>query len=217
MLNHLVADDSGRYLLRPAHQQRYAEGAFPVGVLLAAEGRLGAIGPGIHMRPVVGGIHDEGVFGEAELVEMIEQLTDVLVVVDHGVVIRGLVLTRLPQARGLGVCAQMHVGGVHPAEKRLASLLVPRDEVLGGGDDLIVYRLHEFARQGTGVFDLLLANAAPARLLGRIVLVGRPAAQYTARQELRSEALILRVVGILPVGRNLLRSPRWFLPNRSVV
>ena len=54
-------------------------------------------------------------------------------------------------------------------------------------------------RQGAGVRDLLLADAAPARILCRIVDIGRNAVDDVARTELRKEFIalrILRVVGL---------------------
>ena len=54
-----------------------------------------------------------------------------------------------------------------------------------------------FLRERAGVLDGLLADAAEARVLGRIVLVARLALQHAARAELRLELGILRVVGIL--------------------
>ena len=59
------------------------------------------------MRAVVGRVHDEGVVGDAELVEIVQHLADVLVVVDHGVVIGRLPASRLPKALGLGVGLEM--------------------------------------------------------------------------------------------------------------
>ena len=103
VLHDLVRDLARLDLARPAHHHRNAERAFPVGVLLAAERRHGAVRPGVHVRAVVGRIHDEGVVGDAELVEIVERLADVLVVVDHRVVIGRLPASRLPDALWLGV------------------------------------------------------------------------------------------------------------------
>ena len=186
-------------LARPAHQERHAEGAFPVRVLLAAEWRHGAVRPRVHVRTVIGRIHDERVVGDAELVEQVEQLADVLVVVDHGVVIERLVLARPGRGSGLGVGPQMHVGRVDPAEERLAVLVLSLDQVLRRGDELVVARLHALAGERAGVLDLLLADPAPARLLGRVVLVGRPAVQHASRPEPLLEPRVLRIVLVLRV------------------
>ena len=59
---------------------------------------------------------------------------------------------------------QVHVGGVEPDEERLAVVVLALDEVLGGGDEFVVARLHALRGQRTGVLDLLLADPAPARL-----------------------------------------------------
>ena len=93
VLHDLVRDDAGRDLARPAHQQRDTERALPVRVLLAAERRHRAVRPRVHVRPVVGRVHHDRVVGDPELVEQVEQLADVLVVVDHRVVVG-----RLPAA-----------------------------------------------------------------------------------------------------------------------
>ena len=52
-------------------------------------------------------------------------------------------------------------------------------------------------RQRAGVLDRLLADAAEARILRRIVAVGRLALQHAARAELGAELGVLRVVGVL--------------------
>ena len=139
----------------------------------------------------------EGVVGDAELVEQVEHLADVLVVVDHRVVIGRLPAARLAEALLLGVREQVHVRGVEPHEERLAGLVLPLDEVLGGGDELVVAGLHPLLGERAGVLDLLLADLAPARLLGRVVLVGRPGMDDAARAELLPEireVLLRRVV-----------------------
>ena len=50
-------------------------------------------------------------------------------------------------------------------------------------DELVVARLHPLARQRSGVLDRLLADPPPTRLLGRVILLRRAAAQHAARAE----------------------------------
>ncbi len=71
-------------------------------------------------------------------------------------------------------------------------------------EDLVVDRLHPLLRQRPGVLDPLPADAAPARLLGRVVLVGRPAVQDAARPEPLAE---VREV----LGRRVVRRLRVLL------
>ena len=66
----------------------------------------------------------ESVVGDAELVEQIEHLADVLVVVDHRVVIGRLPAAGLAEALLLGVREEVHVGGVEPHEERLAGVVL---------------------------------------------------------------------------------------------
>ena len=59
---------------------RHAERAFPVGRLLALERRRAAVGPGHDLGAVVGRVDDDGVVGDAEVVELLQQLADLAVV-----------------------------------------------------------------------------------------------------------------------------------------
>ena len=82
-----MADDTGRDLLGPSNHQRHAEGAFPVGVLFAAKRRHPGVRPRVHVRTVIGRVHDERVVRNAQLIQQVQHLADVLVVVDHRVVV----------------------------------------------------------------------------------------------------------------------------------
>ena len=183
VLDDLVRDAAGLDLARPAHQQRNAKGAFPVGVLFAAERRHAAVGPRVAVRPVVGRVHHEGVLRDAELVQQVQHLADVLVVIDHRVVVGRLPAPGLAQALLLRVREQVHVCRVQPDEEGLAGLLLALDEVRCRGDEVVVAGLHALLGQRTGVLDLLLADLAPARHLGRVVLVGRPGMDDAARTD----------------------------------
>ena len=148
-----VGDLSRLDMPGPAHQGRDPEAAFPAGVLLVAERRHGRVGPGVHLRAVVRGVDDDGVVGDAQLVDGVEDRAHVLVVVDHDVVIDSLILACLADARRLGVGAEVHVGVIRPQEKRLLGLDLAFDEVLGTGLDVVVDGLHPLLGQGAGVFD----------------------------------------------------------------
>ena len=71
------------------------------------------------MRAVVGRVHDDRVVGDAELVELVEHLADVLVVRDHHVVVVALAVALALVLRGAWVRKCMR-GGVVPEEERLA-------------------------------------------------------------------------------------------------
>src|SRR5262245_11232601 len=87
----------------------------------------------------------------------------------------------LSNARGFRMGPQVHVGGVHPAEKGFARCMLALDPVLGGADELVVAGLHALLGERAGVLDLLLAYPAPARLFGGVVGIGRPAVHDAAR------------------------------------
>ena len=99
---------------------RHAPAAFPVGVLLAAERRVGAIRPGVVLGAVVGGIHDDGVVGDAQLVELVEHLADLLVVGDHPIAV--VVLPALAAVLVGEVGPEVHGRRVVPEEERLVRL-----------------------------------------------------------------------------------------------
>ena len=158
----LVRDDAverraGREVAGPAHEARDAVGAFPVRVLLAAERRGAGVGPGVVVRAVVGGILDDGVVGEAEVVDQLEQLADLHVVLDHAVAV--FVLPGDAAVLRLHVGAEVHARGVPPAEEGLARLGLPRDELLGGGGHFVIDGLHALLGERAGVLDGLAALA----------------------------------------------------------
>ena len=109
------------------------------------------------MRAVVGAVDDDGVVGDAQLVQLIEQGAHDVVVVDHGVVVGGLPPPGLAQALRLGVGAEVHVGRVEPDEERRVRVHLAADEILRRGRNLVVDRLHPLLRQRAGVLDPLRA------------------------------------------------------------
>ena len=115
-----VQHRAGLDLARPAHEARHAPAALPVGVLLAAERRVGAVRPGVVLRTVVGGVHDDGVVGDAQLVELVEHLADLLVVDDHPIAVG--VLAALAEVLLGDVGPEVHGRRVVPEEERLVRL-----------------------------------------------------------------------------------------------
>src|SRR6478752_285449 len=75
----------GRHQSRPANHRRDAISTFPVGILLALEGRRPAVGPRERLGAIVGGVDHDGVVGDTEVVELFQQLPDLAVMFDHAV------------------------------------------------------------------------------------------------------------------------------------
>ena len=230
-----VLDLAGRHLARPADDRRHAEAAFQRRALAAGERRLAAVGPGEVLGAVVGREHDDGVLIEAVVLQVLHDRADDVVELRHaGLLDAPAVLGRAHRLVLVGeVGDDVHAGRVEPEEERLAVALGLVDELERVGQDLVVDRLHPLRIERAGVLDLLLADLAPARLDGRVVLVGGPAVDHVARPDLVHQ--VLRVVAVrrilhrvevvevaeelveaVHVGRNSLRSPRWFLPNWPV-
>ena len=201
VLDDLVGHRARLDLAGPADQLRHPEGALPVGVLLAAERRGAAVGPGIAMRAVVGGVQDDGVLGDTEFVQHIEHRADVLVVVDHRVVVLRLPETGLSATFRLGVGEGVHVGEVAPHEERVARVVLTLDVVDRGVGDVVVDRFHPLRVERAGVLDRLLADRAELRVVrfGRH-RVERLALEHAARLRQVVQpgiAVLVRVVELL--------------------
>ena len=63
----------------------YSETAFPVGGFFPAEGGGTAVRATHYLRTVVGGVDDDRVIHDAQIVEFLEQLADHPIVLDHPV------------------------------------------------------------------------------------------------------------------------------------
>ena len=190
------------------------------------------------MGSVVGRIHDERISGDAKLVEIVEHIADVLVVIDHRIMIGRLPTPGLSEARFFRMRKQMHVRGVEPDKEWLAGAVLPLDEILGGIDEFFIAGFHTLGGQRSGVLDLLLAYLAPALLLRRVVLILCPGMNYAARADVFPKArkvffrkivvhfrlfLGVEVVQIakefietVDRRQELVEIPRWFLPNCPV-
>ncbi|MND76385.1 hypothetical protein D3C80_680320 [compost metagenome] len=126
------------------------------GAFLAQERRGAAVRPGDLLRTVVGGVDDDGVVGDAEVIQLLQQFADVVVVLDHAVRIQA----DTGPAVGflLQVGPDVHAGAVEPDEEGLVGLVRLVDEVLGSLHQFVVDGFHTLARQGAGVFDLAVSE-----------------------------------------------------------
>src|SRR5262249_55087134 len=155
------------------------------GVLLAAIRRRAAVGPGERLGAVVGGVDDDRVVGDAEIVELLEQLTDLAVMLHHAIRIDaepGLAL-----GRRLEPGPDVHARRVEPDEERLAVAHGAVDELRCGLQELFVDRLHALLGERAGVLAFLLAPRAEAWIGARGVRCARNALENAARTELRPE------------------------------
>ena len=84
--------------------------------------------------------------------------------------------------------------GFSQRKNGLPSLLALSRNLSESFEDLVVHGLHPFGIERAGVLDPLLADLAPARLLGRVVSIGRPGMHHVARADLVLE--LRRVVGM---------------------
>ena len=193
----LVGHRSGLDVTGPTHHCRHAESAFPVGVLLRPERSHGSVRPSVHVRSVVRGVDDDGVVGDAHVVERLEQGADSVVVLDHAVDIFAVPVCVAATVFGSDMRPEVHARRVEPRKERLARFVLPLHEVDRGPRGFIIDRLHALLGERAGILDLLLADLAEARIDRRIVGVGRPSVKHAARPELLQVFRILRIIGQL--------------------
>ena len=114
---------------RPAHEHGHPERAFPVGVLLRAERRHRAVGPGVHVRPVVARVDDDRVVRDAHVVQRLEDRADRVVVLDHAVDVLAVAVLVAAAVLGSDVGAHVHARRVEPDEEGLARGVLPLHEI----------------------------------------------------------------------------------------
>jgi hypothetical protein len=115
---HFIDDGAGLDHPGPADHAGYAVCAFVLGIFFTAEGGSAAVGPAHNFGPIVGGIHHDGVVGDAQLVDRFQDLAHVHVVLHHTVWINaqsGFILGFIAQ-----VGENVHARGVVPKEHGLA-------------------------------------------------------------------------------------------------
>lgn len=70
---------------RPADQAGHTESPLPVGVLLASKWGRAGVRPGVLVRPVVGGVENDGILGDPEVVHSLQDFADRRIMLDHAV------------------------------------------------------------------------------------------------------------------------------------
>ncbi len=135
---------------------RHAIRAFPVRVLLAAEGHGAGVGPGVVVRAVVGGVLDDGVVGQAEFIDQLEQFADMAVVFDHAIGVFVIALVAVLPCTWVRKCMRVPF---HQQKNGLPAACLAFDEILGGGEGFLVDGLHALLGQRAEVFDGLTTFA----------------------------------------------------------
>ena len=149
----VVVDRAGLNDTRPAHDQWDAEPAFPGRALLTEEGRRSAVRPSEFFRAVVGGVDDNGIVSDAEVVELFQHLADRLVVLDHAIGIEansGLSFRLL-----LEMGPDVHACRVEPKEEWFFIFDRSINEFYRRVVNFLIDGRHPLGRQRPGVFNLL--------------------------------------------------------------
>ena len=152
-------------------------------------------GHDMHFGAVVGGEDDDGIVGDLEIVELLEQLADVAVELDHAVRIEPE--SRLADGGRFQVREDVHPRRVEIAEPGAALFRLPIDEIERRSEELFIHSLHALLGERSRVLDRLFAHLAELLVDGRVVLVGCFALQHAARAEFLSERRVLRIVRIV--------------------
>ncbi len=74
------------------------------------------------MRPVVGAVHDDGIVGDTQVIQLLQQGADALVVVDHDVVVFRLPAAGLTRLSGLAWVRKCMCDVLNHTKKGLSAL-----------------------------------------------------------------------------------------------
>ena len=121
------------------------------------EGCGAGIGPSVVVGAVVGRILDDGVVGDAKVVDELKQFAHHHVVLDHAVAV--FVLPGDADMLRLHVRAEVHARAIPPSIEGLALLHLTRDEIFGGSQEFFINSLHPLFGQRAEIFDGLAALA----------------------------------------------------------
>src|SRR5260221_12451506 len=116
----VVADSTRLDHTRPADHAGHSPGPLPVSIFLTSKRRGPAVRPAKFLSSIVGGVHDDGIFGDPKIIEFLEELSDVAVVLHHPIGIHAE--TRNTLRLLLEMRENVHPSRVEPAEERLAVL-----------------------------------------------------------------------------------------------
>src|SRR5579864_6233922 len=197
VLDNLIGDRSCRDLAGPANQFRDTESTFPVSIFLTAEWSHGAIWPCVHVRTVVRAVNDQSVVCNAEFVQQVQQFTHVLIMIDHCVVIWRLPTAGLSETLRLGMCPQVHVSKIHPAEKWRLFFGLFCNPLFRGCCELVIAGFHALLCKRARILNLLLSYTAPAWLNGRVVFICRKAMQHATWSEILAKVREVLGTGII--------------------
>ena len=131
------------------------------------------------MRSVVGAIKNDGVVGNPQLIELVQQAPHQIVVTHHGIVIE--TLARQPLFLFGRVGPEMHASGVKPHKERLVLFGGALNKLLGAVEKFEIHRLHALFIKRPRI---------------RHAAVGE-AMHHTARTKTLPKGGVLRVVRIL--------------------
>ena len=136
----VVRDLSGFDLSGPPYVTRHSKRALPVRILLGTERRDACVGPGVKMDAVVRAVHHDRVVSNSQIIDFLQQLTDVPVVFHHPVGV--FVLSRNPAILFLHMSSEVHTCAIPPTKERLLCLVLAIDKVDSRGHGFIVDCLH---------------------------------------------------------------------------
>src|SRR5262249_31159278 len=96
----------------PTDENRHTPSALPIGVLFATVWSDAPVWPAVVVRAVIGGVHDDCIISDTQLVELREHPANILVMCDHHVVIVALTALTLVLRRAMR--PEMHSSGIVP-------------------------------------------------------------------------------------------------------
>ncbi len=163
----------GRDVPGPADQAGHPQAAFPGGPLLAAERRVPAVRVKDELVAVVGAVDDDGVFGDPQVLDLLENRADLLVVLEHPgphhVLLGASLVHRHLEKLRVGMRPDVDRGRVEPDEEGLVALSDAVEVLQRLVGHFLVEGHHALAGERTRVLDFLHPDLAEFRIDGRVV------------------------------------------------
>ena len=152
MIENIIDDRTRLDHSRPANKSRHAKAALPGRAFLSAERLHASVGIGVGLGTVVGRVDDDGVVGDTQIIELVEQLAHVMVVLHQAISVEAVAGLAIPFRRQ--ACPHMHARGVKPDKERLVVLVRLVDEFYCGIGKFLVDGFHALARQWSRILNL---------------------------------------------------------------
>jgi hypothetical protein len=141
-------------LITPGHRitQGTPETTLPVRIFLTLEWGHAAVRPGHDLGPIIGGVNNNRIIGDFQVVQLLQDLAYMSIGFYHAVCVDSQ--SGFSFRRRLKVRPDVHTGCVEPDEEWFVRAVGAVDEVEGRFQKLLIHCFHPFGGEGARVFHL---------------------------------------------------------------